>query len=231
MVIAVTMAILLEFRIVNNFLQLNALVGHRAFIVNCLIGVAGSAFISLLISCTAYQSEKRIVINDYFNIMADIYLINDYYIRWIQQFYDDKNKSLTIPDNDCKEFENNLNDLCKILKQVVLVSSSFSSIIPYKMYPDFMKRYLEKKKTFLYCEHDFQLCCNEVYLQSKITYELLLRTCITSKEQATFRENYQNELRTLIDMLGSESKLETSRKQFNYHINMYLDLNEKASHE
>lgn len=226
--IAFTLATLVELRIINNFCNITALVGHRDYVITCFIGVAASALISSIISWVSYYNEKLKIINSYFDLLTEINLVNDYYIRWLKQYYNEGD--MNIPEQDFDLFGNKLGDLCTILKSTVLLGLSYSPIIFYPSKINIFKQSQKKMRKLIYCQYVFNISCAEVYGQTKATHEFWLRTTIKS-EKAEFKDGFDQAFKKLLKMLDAYSELENNRKCLSNAVNKYLKIKEEIQED
>lgn len=232
LIIVFFLSAFLEFRIINNVCNIRFLIGHRDFVINCLIGVEASAFITFVISLVSYYTEKRKNINSYFDLLLEIYCINDYYTRWLKQYNKDGN--LSIPEKDFDIFENILKHLLSALSNSVKIGSSYSPIFFYTYRINIFKKWQKKNSKLIFWQYKFNRDCLEVYLQAKLTYELWIRTILKDQpieDKEKFSNNFQSNFRKLIHMLDKNSTFEKDQKCFSKSINKYLGIKEEHTND
>lgn len=220
-----SLATLIEWRIINNNYNITFLVGHREYVVNCLIGIAASALVAFAVSFVSYISEKRKVLYEYLKITPDVFIISGFFVKLVIDYV--KNGKLTIPQEEVNSFGDELKRMRDIFRDVSIIGMSYSPILFYENKFGVLKKRQKEKLWLNYCQYNFHILCTDIYWESELVFEyskLLTLKKITQQERDFLLQEQEKSFNKLISMIDGNSNLDLSRKQLETAIRKYMKI-------
>ena len=222
---ALILAVILEFRILNNWCNIKFLIGHREFIKSICVGIFSSSIIVLMVAFTEYQKEKRRIIGDYLRIVKDLYIDTNYLAYWMIQYIDEAG-TFELQKDEMEDFNNVLHKVHQSLMSANILRSNYSPFVKYDSELNILRKYQLKNKSLVYALYEFNKSLKEVSIYVENTYESyrLALLNIGDKDHEVFYSTAIDYIRELPGYIDDKSKLAKELELLPNSLKKYLKL-------
>ena len=214
-IISFTLAICLEYRLLNNDYNIVFFIGHRNFFVNCLIGIVSSSILTFAISIVSYFAEKYKLLKEYYKLIHELFIVRNYFINLLFSY--SKDGGLSVSDDKLYTIDDNLKKLENTLNSAKFIGNEYSPIIFYKKKSKLINKFI-KDDSLIITQYYYNSACFEAYyaaLETSAMYSLNILKTEKSPDNIQVSVSLQK-------LLNCLEKLEEERTKFSPAIEKHL---------